>query len=185
MLCENILYFYSRYVLILGTKFVIKLNISYFKVRDLHLSQLIEKSAAVLRLKHQFWNKNHYAIWRQKMILSRLRRMTDLRALLTTSGMGLVVGGTMAKLWMATTAELARSGSLLVVISSPTSASVVWCSLDSRSCISPRVSSGASFVGNVVTGTGLVVNGSDVVLGRRLTKLYFLTLPPELPANAT
>lgn len=33
---------------------------------------------------------------------------------------------------------------------------------------------------NVVTGTGLVVNGSDVVLGRRLGKLYFLTRPPEL-----
>ena len=91
----------------------------------------------------------------------------------------------MAKLWMATTAELAKSGSLIVAISSPTSASVDGCSLDSRSCISPRVSSGASFVGNVVTGTGLVVNGSDVVLGRRLGKLYFLTRPPELSINAT
>jgi hypothetical protein len=48
----------------------------------------------------------------------------NLLALLTTSGMGLVVGGTMAKLWMATTAELARSGSLLVVTSSPYTASV-------------------------------------------------------------
>lgn len=46
------------------------------------------------------------------------------RVLLTTSGMGWVVGGTMAKLWMATTAELARSGSLVVVSSYPTSASV-------------------------------------------------------------
>jgi hypothetical protein len=57
--------------------------------------------------------------------------------------------------------------------------------LNSRNCISPRVSSGASFVGNVVTGTGLVVNGSDVVLGRRLGKLYFLTRPLELSVNAT
>ena len=109
----------------------------------------------------------------------------NVRVLLTTSLMGFVVGGTMAKLWMATTAELAKSGSLTVAISSPTSTSVDWCSLDSRSCISPRVSSAASVVGNVVTGTGLVVNGSDVVLGRRLGKLYFLPRPPELSVNAT
>jgi hypothetical protein len=57
--------------------------------------------------------------------------------------------------------------------------------LESRSCISPRVSSGTSVVGNVVTGTCLVVNGSDVVLGRRLGKLYFLPRPPELSVNAT
>ena len=126
-----------------------------------------------------------YAVRRKEIILSILCWMTDLRVLLTTSWVGFVVGGTMAKLWMATTAELAKSGSLIVVISTPTSASVDWCCLDTSSCISSRVSSGASFVGYVVTGTGLVVDRSDVVLGRRLGKLYFLTRPLELSINAT
>lgn len=85
----------------------------------------------------------------------------------------------MARLWIATTAEFARSGSLVVVSSSCVSASVYLCSLDSMSSMSICVSSGASVVGNVVTATGLVVTGGAVVVVRRLGKLNFLTRPPE------
>ena len=34
VLCEDVLYFYSRYFLVLGTKFVFKLNSSHFNIRD-------------------------------------------------------------------------------------------------------------------------------------------------------
>jgi hypothetical protein len=47
------------------------------------------------------------------------------------------------------------------------------------SCMLLCVSSGAPLVGDVVTATGLVVTGGDVVVVRRLGKLNFLTRPRE------
>jgi hypothetical protein len=109
----------------------------------------------------------------------------NLRVLLNASGEAWTAGRTVARLWMATTAELARSGSLVVVGSSSVSASVGWRSLVSSSCISPGAPPGVSSVSNAVTGTGVVVTGGGVEAGRRLGKLYFLTRSWESSSNPT
>ena len=75
------------------------------------------------------------------------------------------LGGAVARLWIAATAELARSGNLVTFSSSSSSSSVAWLSFVSSSCSSPFSS----------LGGGVVVTGAGVVVCLRRANVSFLT----------